>query len=57
MLKDDKLTLKLYVRELEGARRREEMRRQNQTFFYVGIDDAVTEEIEHAVKYNHWGMR
>ena len=51
------LARKLYVRELEGARRREERRRQHQTFLYVGVDDAVAEEIEYAVKYSHWRMR
>ena len=57
MSNNDKLARDLYVRELAGSRRREEQRRQHQTFFHVGIDDAVVEEVEYAVKYSHWRMR
>lgn len=57
MSNNDKMARALYVRELDGARRRVEQRRQNQTFFYIdgGMRNDMNEEIEYSVRYSRWG--
>ncbi len=55
MTKDLDLKRETYVRELAHARKRQIQRQQSQTFFYCKF--TVQDEIEHAIKYNHWRLK
>lgn len=59
MTKDFELRRSIYIRELEGSRNRETERSQHMTFFYTKrtMEAQIEEEIEHAVKYNHWRLK